>query len=50
MTRDELLALLLSLASPSVDREWAHGEADDALVSYIDDPEITAAYEAVSGA
>ena len=47
MTKAELLALLASCNTFN-DPERAHGEADDALIAFINDPEITAAYEAVN--
>lgn len=43
MTRDELLARLRELAQDS-DRERAHGEADDALLAYINDDAVTDAF------
>lgn len=42
MTRDELLTTLLNCAS--YDEEAGHYEADQVLVAFIDDAEITAAY------
>ena len=49
MTRDELLACLERCrAMSNYDAEVAHGDADDALVAYINDPEITAVYEAIA--
>jgi len=56
MTRDELLALLRSLDLPSgspgahedaEDTERAHIAADKALLAYIDDPEVSAAFTAL---
>lgn len=46
MTKDELIARLRELAE-SGDTERAHGEADDALLAYINDPDIAAAYDAI---
>lgn len=46
MTRDELLALLRRLQEPG-DPEGQHGQADDALLKFIGDPEITEAFEAI---
>lgn len=43
MTKEELLEFLKSCAEDS-DNESAHSAADEALLRYIDDPEITAAY------
>ena len=42
----QLLEKLRSLKD-ATDIERAHSEADDALIAYIGDPEIKAAYEAV---
>lgn len=47
MTRDELLRALRDLAAND-DLGEAHIDADDALLIYINDPEITAAYVAIS--
>jgi len=47
MTKDELLERLRACAKNG-DTEIAHSDADDALIEYINDPEITEAYEAVS--
>lgn len=48
MTKEELLTLLKKLEVISLhDKEVAHGEADDALIEYINDPEIKDAYEAI---
>lgn len=53
MGREELIAILRSLALPygspgareeSGDVEEAHIAADKALLAYIDDPEVTAAF------
>ena len=46
MTRDELLARLRALASAR-DAETAHGDADDALIEFIGDPDVTAAFAAI---
>jgi hypothetical protein len=46
MTKEELVALLKAKAK-SFDTEGAHSDADDALIAFINDAEITAAYEAV---
>lgn len=43
--RDELLATLRDLTND--DPENAHLSADQALLAYINDPEITRAFEAV---
>jgi len=45
-SRQRLLAILAGVAA-SMDTEAAHCEADEALLDYIDDPEIRAAYDAV---
>lgn len=47
MTRDELIGLLASLAEPDGDLEITHWDADKALIEFIADPEIAAAYERV---
>ena len=47
MTKTELLKILNACAENS-DREVAHGDADDALIAYINDPDIEAAYGEVS--
>lgn len=44
--RDELLGKLRAFAKSS-HPEWRHYDADQALVDYINDPEIAAAYDAV---
>ena len=44
--REALLALLLDLGGPT-DPEGAHLDADRALLEYIGDPEISAAFEAI---
>jgi len=46
MTKEELLA---RLARGSYDNEADHREADAALLEYIDDPEITAAFDPKGG-
>jgi len=57
MTRDELLATLQRIGArqhdPSLrvdggDEEDDHLEADDALLAFIDDPEITEAFAALT--
>lgn len=47
LSRDELLSRLRELNRPNGDIEGQHSEADDALLDYIDDPEIAAAYAAI---
>jgi hypothetical protein len=47
MTRDELLALLRGLEGDNGDLEAAHVEADKALLTYINDPDISAAFEEI---
>lgn len=52
LTRDELLALLNKIADLQREEGWgnkAHDRcvADDALLSFIGDPGITAAYERI---
>lgn len=46
MTREELLVELRTLHGPQ-DPESAHEQADDLLLEYINDPEVTAAFEAI---
>ena len=46
MTKDELLEKLTWLAM-SDDIEDAHGKVDDALLDYINDPDITKAFNDV---
>jgi hypothetical protein len=54
MTRDELLSRLRELRDESWgpsrggagDFERAHSDADDALLGYINDPEVTAIFKA----
>ena len=45
MTKEELLTILRS--AQTGDTESAHVDADAALIEYINDPEVTAAYRAV---
>jgi len=48
MTKDELLTQLRHLATMDEgDIETNHMEADDLLLKYINDAEITQAYEAI---
>ena len=47
MNREQLLALLWDLAK-SRDPEYAHVDADRALIAYIGDREIADAYEAIT--
>jgi len=42
-----LLAFLRELGQSSQDEEIAHIDADKALLAFIDDPEITEAFEAI---
>lgn len=46
MTKEELLTELKRCAVKG-DAEIAHGDADDALIAFINDAEIKAAYDAV---
>lgn len=46
MNRDDLLVLLRSMHGDG-DPEIYHPKADQALLAYINDPEITEAYEAI---
>ena len=45
-TKERLLAFLAECAACG-DNEMAHSEADTALIEFINDPEITKAYDAV---
>jgi hypothetical protein len=49
MTKQELLEILKKLEgiSPDQDVERPHIEADEALIEYINDPEIAEAYEKI---
>lgn len=51
MTRDELLAGLRALDEKDLrgdaDPESDHGMADQMLLAFIDDPEVTAAFDAI---
>lgn len=46
LTKEELLAKLRELQAPS-DPEIAHNEADDALLEFIDDVEVTEAFRKI---
>ena len=46
MSKEELLQVLKDCAA-SYDQEGAHIEADEALIRYINDPEITEAFNAI---
>ena len=48
MTKAELLELLRSMAGDSPDPEESHMQADDALIEFINDPEIAAAYNEIT--
>lgn len=45
--RQDLLIELRKLNVPDGDEEIMHSEADKALLRFIDDEQITAAYEAI---
>ena len=45
MTKWELLAILAECTG--ADPEYEHSNADAAILAYIDDPEITTAYNAI---
>lgn len=47
MNSKEKLIELLKKLQEEEDTEVAHGAADQALLDYINDPEITAAYDAI---
>ena len=46
MTREELIEKLQSLEEDT-DFELTHQEADELLIQYINDPEVTEAYDAL---
>lgn len=46
MTKEELIKILQKYKEDG-DSEIAHIKADRALIQYIDDPEIKAAYDAI---
>lgn len=48
MTREELLARLKALAGET-DIEYAHGEADAALLAYINDEAVTTRFNRLKG-
>lgn len=48
MTREQLLQRLTDLRQ-ATDIEYAHGEADMALLIYINDSEITYAFSQIKG-
>lgn len=49
ITKDELLQKLIDIATDvrSSDPARDHQEADEALLEYVDDPEISAAFERI---
>lgn len=47
MTKEELIAKLHEIREKS-EREKGHMQADDALIEFINDSEITEAYESIS--
>ena len=46
LKKEDLLKILKGLEA-SGDTESAHADADDALIDFINDPEITEAYEKI---
>ena len=46
MTKDELI-IILNRCALDGDTEVAHGRADDALIDYINDPEIALAFDSI---
>lgn len=50
LTRDDLLAVLRDIRDnyAQSDTECAHVDADEALVNFINDSEVTAAYNAIN--
>lgn len=47
MTRDELLESLRELAKEERDCESSHSAADEALLAFINDEEVTKAFESI---
>lgn len=47
MNKEDLLKLL-EIAADCTDTEIAHGMADDALITFINDDDITKAYDLVN--
>lgn len=47
MTKEELLKKLAEIKKYDGDTEAAHGDADDALLEYINDEEISNAYNII---
>ena len=47
ISRNELISRLKELKGDNIDVEASHAEADELLVSYINDPEIEKAFEEV---
>lgn len=47
MTKEELLTTLKK-CKEDIDTECAHSEADDALIEFINDPDITEAYRSIA--
>lgn len=47
MTKDELIAELERIDREGGDEEVDHGDADRALLKYIDDERVTAAFDAI---
>ena len=47
MTRDELIAVLRACLRNNSDPEVAHSDADEALIEFIGDAEITRLYEQI---
>lgn len=45
--KQDLLLDLRKLAAPGGDQEIQHGEADRALLRFIDDERVTAAFDAI---
>jgi len=48
MTKEQLIQRLKDLAYDQLDEEMEHIDADNALLEFINDPEITKAYEAIN--
>jgi hypothetical protein len=45
MSKEQLIASLRRLSEGAVDEEIAHGNADRLLLEFINDPEVTEAWE-----
>ena len=48
MTKQELLDLLARAKECDGDPEAAHGMADDALINFINDPDVATAFDSIN--